>query len=167
MKYLKIFGITIAADILALFIGAALASSSSVLIRLISAVCCIGILICFLVSAGIKNARADLKKGRISGKGVKMTSAVLEGIVSSVPAIVSWIILYISHSTGNFDFYRWHKIINAYFLQIYNFIEPNASTSSLSSGEILAMLPLVIIPFISYMTPYLLVCKKIIPESDN
>ncbi len=163
MKHLKILGYVIAAEFLSLFIGITLATSSSAAIRLISAICTTGILVCFMVSYAITSAKADLRNERTAGTKINSLSVITTGITASLPALFSWIVLYVSHSSGRFDFYRWHKILNAYFLQIYNFINADASTAALSSGEVLGMLVLVAIPFVSYTVAYFLaknMCSK-------
>jgi len=160
MIYLKTLGITFAADILSMFISLTLASFSSTFIRLISAVCTMCILIFFISSFSIKFAHNKLRIARINKTKSSISSAIPIGLISSLPAAASWIILYISHSTGNFDFYRWHKIINAYFLQIYNFINSNASVTDLRNSQLALMLPLVFIPFLTVMISYTLVYRK-------
>ena len=79
-----------------------------------------------------KNCKCGFKDERINNKKINLLLPVSMGITSSLPAALSWCIL--RFSMGKYDFYRWHKIINGYFLQIYNFIEPDASSSALSAG---------------------------------
>lgn len=165
MKYLKAIGYIAAAEVMSLFIGLTLATSSTAVIRFICAVCTIGILVCLLASFGWKSASEDMKRERSEGIKTSPIIPVTVGITSSLPAIISWIILFISHSTGGFDYYKWHKLINAYFLQTYNFINSDASTSALTDTQVMIMLPLVIIPFLAYIIPYALVRKGIISES--
>ncbi|MBQ8297937.1 MAG: hypothetical protein IJX77_09155 [Ruminococcus sp.] len=167
MKYVKTLGYVLAADILSLFIGMTLASSSSTLMRLVSAVCTLGILICLLASFAFKTARDDLRNERSTGTKTKTIVPVSMGITASLPAVVNWIVLYISHSSGSFDYYKWHKIISAYFLQICNFIDPDASTSALSGSEVMMMLPLTVIPFLAFVISYTLAYKGIISESEG
>lgn len=85
----------------------------------------------------------------------------------SAPLLISWIILKISHVTGSFDFYRWHKLLNAYFLQIYNFINTNAETASLTSAQVNLMLLLVLIPFIVFTATYFLAYKGVFSEAKE
>lgn len=154
MKYSKALGFVIAADILSLFIGFTLAGSSGGFMRLISAVCTTGILICFMVSFAVKSADEDKRHERSTGSKTAFTVPLLQGAAASLPAAVSWLLLLVSHTTHAFDFYRWHKLLNAYFLQIFNFINPDASTASLSSGDVLLMLPLVFVPALSFTSAY-------------
>ena len=160
MRIVKTLLYVFAADILSLFIGLTLASSSLFMIRLISAVCTSLILAVILSGLAITTANQDLKDERINHKKINMLIPVSMGIASSFPAAVSWCIL--KFSMGRFDFYRWHKIINGYFLQIYNFIEPDASSSALSEGEVNIMLILIFIPMVTFLTAYFLVYKGII-----
>lgn len=160
MKYLKTFGCTVAADVLSLFIGFTLASSSMVFIRIISTVCTCGILICFMVSHGIKTAEVDMRASRINGTEPNLFQPLIHGAAASAPAFISWAILFASRASGSFDFYRWHKLINGYFLQIYNFINSDASAYALSSSQIFMMLPLAFIPAVSFISAYYYSCKK-------
>ena len=167
MKYIKALGYIAAADILSLFISLTLASSSSSIIRLISAVGTTGILICLLASFAIRTAKEDLRQERITGTRTRLFVPVSVGAVTSLPALASWILLYISRSTGSFDFYKWHKLLNAYFLQIYNFINSDASVSALSGGQLMAMLGLVFVPFAAFNAAYFLIYKGIISFTDK
>lgn len=156
MKYIRALGYVIAAEILSLFIGLTLAMYSSFAIRCISAVCTIGILICLVANFAINTASDNLKNERISGKKASHIQPLMLGITVSLPALASWILLYISHLTAAFDFYKWHKLLNAYFLQIYNFINSDASSTALTSGQIYIMLIFVFIPFLTFISTYYL-----------
>lgn len=162
MKYIKALGYVAAANVMSLFIGLTLAMSSSSLICFISIICTVGILICLMVNFAINTARSDLKNERIENKKPNSAAPFLIGATASLPALISWIVLYISHSTGAFDYYKWHKLLNAYFLQIYNSINPDASTAALQSSQIMIMFGLVFIPFLSFITAYFLVKKGVI-----
>lgn len=167
MKCLKAIGYIAAADVLSLFVGLALASSSSTFIRLISSVCTFGILVCLMVNFAVNTARSDLRAERISGSATNHALTAAAGITASLPAVISWIVLYISHSSGSFDFYKWHKLINAYFLQIYNFINSDASAAALSDAQVLAMLGLAVIPCLTFMIAYFLVYRGIIGSENK
>lgn len=166
MKCLKALGYIAAADVLSLFVGLTLASSSSTFIRLISAVCTAGILICLMVNFAVNTARSDLKNERISGSETNHAVTAAAGVTASLPAVISWILLYISHSSGSFDFYKWHKLINAYFLQVYNFINSDASAAALSDAQVMAMLILAAVPCLTFIIAYFLVYKGIV-SSDK
>lgn len=161
MRYLKVLGFTAAAEILSLFIGMTLATSSGTAMRLVSAVCTTGILVCFMANFALNCADSDLKSERNGGGKINPLVHAATGAVASLPALISWILLLVSHKSGSFDFYRWHKLLNAYFLQIYNFINPDASTAALTSGQVMGMLALVIIPFASFVLPYFLAYKRV------
>lgn len=154
MKHLKLLGYVFAADILSLFIGFTLASSSAVFMRIISGVCTTGIIICFMASQGLKTAREDLRLERTGEAVHSPCEPVFLSLTASVPAMASWILLFISHTSQAFDFYRWHKLISGYFLQIYNLINSDASAKALASGEVMAMLPLAFIPAAAYGIAY-------------
>ena len=160
MRIIKTLFCVFAADILSLFIGFTLASSSEFIIRLISAVCTSLILVVILSGLAVNTANQDLKSERINNKKLNLFLPVSMGVSSSLPALASWTVL--RFSLGKYDFYRWHKIINGYFLQIYNFIEPDASSSALSVDEVNLMLIPVFVPMIVFFTAYFLVYSGII-----
>lgn len=150
MKIFKTLLTVIAADILSLFIGLTLAGSSTVIFRVISAVCTVGILVCVLGNFAAKTALADIKSARINKKKSSLIMPWIMSISASFSAICSWLILRYS----DIDFYRWHKIINGYFIQIYNFINPDASSATLTTGQIFAMLPLAFVPAAVFLAGY-------------
>ncbi len=162
MKIVKVLGTYLAAEIFCLFIGLTLAGSSITAMRVVCSVCTAGILIVLLANLAIKTAHGDLKQERITGKKTQHTENIAAGLSASLPAAASWIVLKISVSSGKFDFYRWHKLINAPFLQMYNLIESDASSKALSSGEVYTMLIFVFIPASVYLMIYALTYKDLI-----
>ncbi len=156
MKILKTLITVFAADLLSLFIGLTLAVSSGTFMRIISAVCTSGILICILGSFASKTAEEDAKAIRIGEKKPSFVMPLLMGISASIPALISWLILKFS----DIDFYRWHKLINGYFLQIFNFINPNASSAALTENQIWLMLPLSLAPTAVFIIAYYKQRKK-------
>ncbi|MCR5601447.1 MAG: hypothetical protein K6G33_11990 [Ruminococcus sp.] len=149
MKVVNVLLRLLAADILSMFINMTLAGSSSTAVRAVCAVCTAGILVTVLGDHAVKAAHTDLK-GKQGSAGM-----ILAGAFASLPALISWIILYVSANSGGFDYYRWHKLINATFLQYYNLIEPDALSSSLSLNELLMMLPTAAVPAAAVIIPYL------------
>lgn len=165
MRYLKVLIFIVAADVLSLFVGLTLAGSSALLIRIISAVCGAGIMICLMASLALRTASADLKSERVTGR--KTSPLLPSGMAAAalLPPLASWLILRLT-SGSSFDFYRWHKLINGWFIQIYNMIQPDASSAALTSGQILTMLPLAIVPAAVFAIFYVLGYKGII-SSDK
>lgn len=142
MRYLRTLLFLAAADFLSLFIGLTLAGSANPLIRVISAICGAGIMICLMASLALKTAAADLRAERASGGKTPLLLPAGMAVTALIPPLASWLILRI----GAFDFYRWHKLINGWFIQIYNMINPDAGSSALTDGQIWAMLPLAFVP---------------------
>lgn len=167
MKTAKALGYLFAAEIMSLFIGLTLAGSSTTFMRLVSAVCTTGILVCLTINFAINCAKETLRTERTDGIKASPAPAFAIGGIMSAPLLISWIILKISHVTGSFDFYRWHKLLNAYFLQIYNFINTNAETASLTSAQVNLMLLLVLIPFIVFTATYFLAYKGVFSEAKE
>lgn len=157
MRYFKTICMVMAADIFALFVGFTLAGSSSAAMKTVSGICGVGILAVILVNYSIVCARKDIKDKAAGAAG----TAFLMGASASLPYLVSWGVLALS-VRRHFQFYRAHKLINSYFLQILNLIEPDPSSKALSGGELLLMLPLALVPALIACISYLLVRKGLI-----
>lgn len=158
MRYLRTLLFLAAADFLSLFIGLTLAGSANPLIRVISAICGAGIMICLMASLALKTAAADLRAERTSGGKTPLLRPAGMAVTALIPPLASWLILRI----GAFDFYRWHKLINGWFIQIYNMINPDAGSSALTDGQIWAMLPLAFVPAAVFGLFYVLGYKGVI-----
>ncbi|MBQ9898782.1 MAG: hypothetical protein IJM44_04950 [Ruminococcus sp.] len=162
MKISKVLISLIAAEIFCLFINITLGGTSNPLMRTVCAVCTVGILCVLLANTAIRGTQDAMKQERITGQPPRRGASAAAGLLSSVPALASWTVLLISKNSGKFDFYKWHKLINAPFLQVYNLIEPDASVRALSAGEICLMLPLTFIPAAVCLTVSLLTRKGLI-----
>lgn len=161
MRYLRTLLFLAAADFLSLFIGLTLAGSANPLIRVISAVCGSGIMICLMASLALKTAASDLKAERTSGTRTPLLLPAGMAVTALIPPLVSWLLLRIG-ADGLLDFYRWHKLINGWFIQIYNMINPDAASSALTDGQIWAMLPLAFVPAAVFAAFYALGYKGVI-----
>ncbi|MBQ9894567.1 MAG: hypothetical protein IJM38_04200 [Ruminococcus sp.] len=148
-KVLKSVLTVFAADILALFVMFTLAGSSAVIVRIISAVCGIGILTAVTGSFAYKCAEQDKNAKNI----------IVPAVSVSLPGVISWGVLLVS-VMKKFEYYRWHKLLNGFFIQIFNFIEPDASSSALTVGEVLAMLPITVVPSAIFTAAYFIAHKK-------
>lgn len=146
-----------AADIFALFVSFTLAGSSAAAVKAVSAVCGAGILAVILVNHAASEAKNDLKEKRMGG----LRTAILMGASASAPCVLSWGTLMLSLK-GGFRFYPAYKLINGFFIQIINLIEPDASSAALSAGEVWLMLPLSLIPAATVITAYALTEKGLI-----
>ena len=158
MKYLTAVMYTAAADILSLFIAITLASSSSPAMRAVSAVCTVGILCCLLITLAAKTAHADCTAER-TGAGRNRVQPVLMGVLTSLPSVISWIVLYTRAGTAS-AYYRIHKLINGFFLQIYNFIDSSADCSGLTAGKLGIMGVLALIPAAIFITAYFIARRR-------
>ncbi|NLT08923.1 MAG: hypothetical protein GXY08_05410 [Ruminococcus sp.] len=157
MRYIKTICMVFAADILALFIGLTLAGSSALPVKIVSAVCGAGILAVILADHAAVTAKKDRKEN--NGSGAK--TAFFMGATASSPCLLSWGTLRLSLTAG-YDYYRVHKVVNGFFIQLLNFIEPDASTKALSTEEIMIMLPLAFVPAAIVIPVYILAYKGFI-----
>ncbi len=147
-----------ASEILCLFIDITFAASGSMLIKLICLFCTVTLMISVLADFSVKAAKEDMKASH--GKSIKSSELFAAGAAVSLPLFVSWIILYISVNGGSFDFYRWHKLLNAPFLQFYNIINSGIHSSELNGAELAAMAVPVVFPALAVIIPYMAVCKR-------
>lgn len=161
MRYLRTLLYLAAADVLSLFVGLTLAGSANPLIRAISAVCGSGIMICLMASLALKTAAADLKDERVSGAKTPLLRPAGMTVTALLPPLASWLILRLSAGTA-LDFYRWHKLINGWFIQVYNMIQPDASSAALTDGQMWLMLPLAAAPAAVFAVFYVLGCRGVI-----
>ena len=163
MKFSKAVGIYIAADILCMFIDLTMSVVDSPLIKAVNAVCSAGIMAVFIANYALTTEAEDRKNALLSGKTAGAVNILSPAAGLLLIPLSSWGILMYSLS-GSPDFYRWHKILNAAFLRIFNYIENDASSSALSTGEVLLMLPCAFVPAIVYLAVYMLAGKGIISE---
>ncbi len=166
MRYIRTLLYIAAADVLSLFIGLTLAGSANPLIRAVSAICCTGIMICLIASFALRTSYGDLKNERVTGTKTSPLAPAGMALTASLPGTLSWLVLRLT-AGSSFDFYRWHKLINGWFLQIYNLINSDASSSALTSGQIWAMLPLAFVPGAVLAAAYILGFKGIIAPPTN
>lgn len=162
MRYIKMMCMVFAADIFALFVSFTLAGSSALPVKIISAVCGTGILAVLLINCAADEMKKNMKEKHKSSIG----SIFLMGVSASAACLISWVLLMLSVKR-RFEFYRIHKLINGFFIQILNFIEPDASSSALSTGEVMSMLPLAFLPAAIVITTCTLTVKGMIfPENS-
>ena len=145
MRYLRVLLYLIAADILSLFVGLTLAGSANPLIRVISALCGAGIMLCLMANLALKAAAVDLKDERRSGTKTSLLLPAGMTVTALTVPLASWLVL-----------------VNGWFIQLYNMIQPDASSAALTSGQIWAMLPLAFAPAAVFAVFYVLGYRGVI-----
>ena len=148
-----------AAYLLCFFVDIMLAAAGGGIMRAICAVCTAAVLVCLMADIALKEAGADVKSLR-RGVSVSRGGVFAAGAAVTLPSLISWILLCISALSGSFGYYGLHKLLNPAFMQFYNIIEPDASSSALSSSELIAMLPPVFVPAAAYLLPYFAAMRK-------
>lgn len=153
--YMKILGFLVFAEILTLFINLTLAFSGSVIFRIITSICTVGILAGLMAQAGHSIGDADRKLLKQNPDAVHPKKPIFLGLVSILPFQLFWILLTLA-KCGVLDggFYRFYKLLCAPFLQICNLICDDVTAAALPIWGlvILAMLP--IIPYAAVMIAY-------------
>lgn len=144
-----------ASEVLCLFIDITFAASDSNFMRVICLICTVLIMIFVLSDFSVRSAKEDIKASRVNtGEIIKAGFAV------SLALTASYVLLVISVKSGDFDYYRWHKLLNAPFLQFYNLINSNAASSALKGSELAVMLLPIPVPAVSVIVPYYAVCGR-------
>lgn len=155
MKIIRTLVWLAAADVLSAFIAFTLAASGSGIMKAVSAVCTVGILCCLMAGLAVRTASTDMKQERLSGSAAALREPLSMGIAACAPGVLSWVMLCISRSRFP-EYYRWHKLINCFFLQIYNFISPAVGSSALTTGQLAVMGVLTLVPGAVFMLFYTL-----------
>ena len=114
----------IAADILCMFIVLTFAPAGNTAFRYAGLACSAGVMAAMMISFAASEANKYGKGGAGAAEGIIGTAFV---------PLASWGVLMASVAAG-FDYYKWHKLLNADFLYAYNLIEHDASSSALSFG---------------------------------
>ena len=144
-----------ASEVLCLFINITFAASDSNFMRVICLICTVLIMIFVLSDFSVRSAKEDIKASRVNtGEMIKAGFAV------SLALTASYVLLVISVKSGDFDYSRWHKLLNAPFLQFYNLINSNAASSALKGSELAVMLLPIPVPAVSVIVPYYAVCGR-------
>ena len=130
-----------AAEIFSLFICLTLASSGSTPMRLLSTVFTLGVLASIMLSLGMKMAKEDKPE---SIYNTFINASVYKEILCIIPD-VSWIVLLVSHFRGG-SFYRIHKLLNGWFLPVFNIMQPGISSADLTGVQLFLMLLLADVP---------------------
>ncbi|MCR4889738.1 MAG: hypothetical protein K5979_11265 [Ruminococcus sp.] len=159
MRYIKILAYLASADILSLFVCISLAPFSGTFMRVISALCSTGIMICMLIAAAEKTAENDVKYCRREKKKISFACMTAMGTTASAVPFISWLILRLT-ADGKINFYTCHKLINGWFLPVYRYINPDAYAKNLTDTQIWLMLPLSFVPAIVFIIAYRFALKK-------
>ena len=140
-----------AADMLSLFVAFTLAVSGSLTAKLLSAACTVGILFCLMAGLAARTAREDIKKN--GGKTTPRRDLLIQAVAASLPSV---------SRTSFPGYYRWHKLLNSFFLQIYNLISPALTSAQLTAGQLAVMGLLALVPGASFLLSYTVVRRKLL-----
>ena len=101
-----------------------------------------GVLASLMLNLGINLAKEDKPDG--IGSAFSMAALYKQG-VCVIPE-VSWIILLVNHFREG-DYYRLHKLINGWFLPLFNIMDSGISSAPLTGFQLFLMLLLAEIRF--------------------
>lgn len=161
-QYAVILGYWILAEILTLFLNLTLAVSANALLRLVCAVCTVGILLALMVQGGYSAARAD-KKAHRGWSAVRMLSLGMSG--SLAPLVFTGCLLAARLSGAAQDFYRIYKLLCAPFLPVCNLMCGDILTASVPMTEIAVLFVLSLLPAAAVCIAYDMTRRGKSPES--
>lgn len=159
--FIKGLGYYIFAELLCLFLVFSLGLMNNIVFRLLSLVCCLGIMICLVVNFTINCHKATKEAG--TDKGV--LPIVFTGLAASLPYLTLYLLLLASKADILPDaFYRFYKILNAPSINLINFISSDILSSALSVLQLILLLLIALIPMTAGCITYYHCRKGIIPE---
>ncbi len=153
--YFKILGFVLLSEVLCLFINLTLAFSSSVLIRIITAVCTVGILVGLMVQAGHSIGTADRKRLKQDENAVRASKPLFLGMTAAMPFLILWIFLLLAR-LGSIDggFYRVYKLLCAPFLQVCNLICDDVYAQALPVFGMVVLALCSLVPYLAVVISY-------------
>ena len=154
-KILRILLYYAACDIFSLFICLTLASSGSTPMRILCTLLTTGVLASLMLSMGIKLEKED----KPDSAGAAFRNAALYKRAGCIISEISWIVLLINHFSGG-NYYRIHKLVNGWFLPLYNIMDPGISSAPLTGFQLFLMLLLADVPGWLIMGGYIYSCRK-------
>lgn len=153
--YFKILGFVLLSEVLCLFIDLTLAFSPSVVMRIVTIVCTMGILVGLMAQAGHSIGTADRKLLKQDENVVKPAKPLLLGMTAAMPFLILWIILLLA-KLGSIDggFYRVYKLLCAPFLQVCNLICDDVTAQSIPVWGMVVLALCSLVPYLAVVISY-------------
>lgn len=159
--FVKGIGYYIFAELLSLFLVFSLGLIGNIFFRLLSLICCAGIMICLVINFAI-NCQ---KEARLSGADSGAAEPVIAGISASFVYFVLYLLLLAAKAGLLPDtFYRTYKLLNAPVMNLLNLISSDIAASSLGLPDLVVMLLISLVPMITAIMTYMMCRKGVIPE---
>lgn len=160
-NYAKMIGYWLLAEVLTLFINLTLAVSDNALLRIVCAVCTVGILLALMVQGGYSGAKSD-KKAHREFSVLRTLSLGAAGAL--VPLLFTAGLLAARLAGAVESFYRIYKLMCAPFLPVCNLMCADVLTSSVPMGEIAVLFVLSLLPIPAAYIAYDMTWKDKTPE---
>ncbi len=153
--YCKILGFALMTEILTLFIDLTLAFSASVVFRIITSICTVGILTGLMAQAGHNIGKSDRKLLHRDPEAVRPSKMLYLGMTAIVPYAACWVLLLLA-KCGVLDggFYRFYKLLCAPFLQVCNLICDDVTAASLPAWGLVVLALLTFVPYLAVVIAY-------------
>ena len=160
--YLKGIGYYFFAEFLCLFLTVTLVILGNLFFKILSAVCCMGILICLIINYAIYCEKEDRKYGL----NQSMKRPFFLGMAASSVYLVLYGLLILAKLQILPDsFYRIYKLLCAPFMTLCNFMQPGILASELGILPPIVFFLLSLIPMATVLVAYTLCVHNIIPEN--
>lgn len=159
--YLKMPGYWLLAEVLTLFIDLTFSFSDHAVVRILCAVCTVGIYLSLMVQGGYAAARAD-KKRHIEFNPLRPLTLGLAG--AAVPALLTIALLLAKLGVLADGFYRLYKLLCAPFLAVCNLMSADIAASSLPAWGIAVLLALSLAAIPAVMIAYKMTFEGKAPE---
>ncbi len=159
--FIKGIGYYIFAELLCLFLVFSMGLMNNIFFRIVSLVCCLGIMVCLVINFAI-NCHKQVKE---AGADEGILPAVITGTAASCPYLLLYALLLASKAGQLPDtFYRIYKILNAPSINLLNLISSDVLSGSLGAVQLVLLLLVALIPMVTGCAAYILCRKGIVPE---
>ena len=160
-EYLKMMGFWLLSEVLTLFINLTLSFSGNALVRMLCAVCTMGIFAALMVQGGYSAGKADRLAHREhrTGRGILLGAAG-----AGIPFLLTMLLAFSKAGWLSDGFYRFYKILCAPFLSVCNLICSDVMTSALPGWALLLLLGMSLLPVPIVCAAYDLTMQDRSPE---
>ncbi len=149
------------AELLCIFLVFSLGLIGNVFFRILSGVCCLGILICLIINFTI-NCQKEIK---LHDSDIGAKPIIITGIAASFVYIILYLLLAAAKCGLLPDnFYRIYKLLNAPVMAVLNLISSDITASSINAAGFIAMFLIALIPMATATVTYIMCRKGVIPE---
>ena len=161
MQFLKMTGLWLLAEVLTLFLDLTLSFSGNVVVRVLCAVCTLGIFLALMLQGGYSAGKADRK----THQELHPLRGVLLGVCGAAVPFLLTLLLTLSKAGAFPDsFYRLYKLLCAPFLSVCNLMSADVVTSALPGWAFGVLFLLSLLPVPAACIAYVMTMQGKAPE---